>query len=355
MKEQLREFNYLRTIATISIIGIHASGPWRYTDALDKYGFIWNETMRYAIPLFLIISGFLLFNGNNKDGFSYLEYYRKRFSRIVVPYILWTIFYFVYDNKNNLMELWEFKVRSIVRLIRMLCVGYGHLYFIVIILQMYILFPVLIKLIRRYPKAVLSAAFLMTFYLQTAEYLNLYQIEIFWMFDHRFYQNMFPTWIFYFAFGMYASANIPTITKIASNYRIELFIIWITSLIILLLDSEFSRAFTTSIKPTVLLYAITSFLFFYSISISFHVITNPAGKFADWVSSQSYIIYLSHLFFIREIRMLTNNDNWNSLLGMTALFFLTLISCLLFAYIISLRSVAPWLGGTNIWRSEKQS
>ena len=89
----------LRIIAILAVLLIHTT-----TRTLEVSGYAltkipWtlflNQVARFAVPLFFMISGFVL-ELNYHLHESYLTYLQKRFSRIIVPYVFWSIIYYFF-------------------------------------------------------------------------------------------------------------------------------------------------------------------------------------------------------------------------------------------------------------------
>ena len=90
-----------------------------------------NQSARFAVPLFFMISGFTL-KLNYPDNANLWVYFKKRISRLLLPYAVWSgIYYFLIYPGNN-QPFWRISL-------------YGgasyQLYFIPTILLFYLLFP----------------------------------------------------------------------------------------------------------------------------------------------------------------------------------------------------------------------
>ena len=130
----------LRIIAILAVIMIHSSTRTIETTGNDLLRIPWtlflNQISRFAVPLFFMISGFVLelsysFNTN------YFEYLKKRFSRILIPYVFWSFIYFFFVYKNHSLGF-----------LSSLFGGNAsyQLYFIPSLLIFYIIFPFFHKL-----------------------------------------------------------------------------------------------------------------------------------------------------------------------------------------------------------------
>lgn len=107
------ESNYdlLRIICAIAIVGMHASGPYvlavtnneifgeYYVDNM-LFSCMCNGITRFAIPCFAMISGaFILDNDRNRD---YRYFYKKAFCKIGITTLIFSILYTVYSFVRSL-------------------------------------------------------------------------------------------------------------------------------------------------------------------------------------------------------------------------------------------------------------
>ena len=91
--------DFLRFLAAFAVIAIHVLGPFRYL-----YGDIgdsqWlaaagiNSLSRWAVPVFMMISGALLLSSERE--FNCRHYLSKRLSKVVIPFLGWTLIYAFY-------------------------------------------------------------------------------------------------------------------------------------------------------------------------------------------------------------------------------------------------------------------
>ena len=79
----------LKFIAIISIICIHVAIIWPNANikSFNISGF--SEFCRMGVPVFLMVSGVLLLNKN----YDLDSFFKKRFSRIITPFVFWAIIY----------------------------------------------------------------------------------------------------------------------------------------------------------------------------------------------------------------------------------------------------------------------
>jgi surface polysaccharide O-acyltransferase-like enzyme len=134
----------LRVLSILAVIMIHTS-----TKVLQQsaFGFTFtlflNQISRFAVPVFFFVSGYAL----NLNYTNIKEFYQKRLSRIIVPYLFWTVFYLLFVYPDSLLNL-----------PRHLLTGSAsyQFYFIPTLLIYYLIFP----FVRRVNSAMLLILFI---------------------------------------------------------------------------------------------------------------------------------------------------------------------------------------------------
>ncbi len=140
--------SYLRVLATIAVIAIHASTG--FLTLFKAQSFDWNYAnwinsfMRCSVPIFVAISGILLLP---KEENTFL-FYRKRIGKIVPPFIFWTIVYILYlfARIKNIDHLsWESIEDIVVQ--RVLSGANAHLWYLYMIIGLYLAIPFIRKFV----------------------------------------------------------------------------------------------------------------------------------------------------------------------------------------------------------------
>jgi membrane-bound acyltransferase YfiQ involved in biofilm formation len=342
----------LRLIATVAVIAIHTTSQDMTLSLLGYYG---NQLARFSVPMFLILSGFLLFQSDLHDGFlPRVEFYRKRFRRILLPYIIWTIFYslvlhYYFNGLQNSHLILPDMVRHLF-----LGNGFTHLYFVVIIIQLYLLYPFIRRGFEAHPGWFLLISLLLSLACQLVLYLNaLKTIHLSGAYT-QIYLIAFPVWIFYFLLGMYLALNDQNLELSGRFSWFSWTVGWVLSFALLLWDSYKTASFALSIKPTVIVYATVSFFFMRAV---LHRFPLKVGGFINWFSDQSFLIYLLHplianfLVFV-SLRVMDQPRLWSTSPGTSAKFLITLGLTLCATYVISLTPLAGALGGVKKKRTD---
>lgn len=130
----------LRNLATLLVILIHASGTvaqeHHECDSLFWWsGNLWASLARPSVPLFVMLSGFLLLGKEYPLG----DFLKKRFGRVVVPALFWMVIYSYYNYRaRGIPATIAEGIQGIVER----PVHY-HLWFIYLIVGLYMVYPVL--------------------------------------------------------------------------------------------------------------------------------------------------------------------------------------------------------------------
>lgn len=198
-KAYLFEIHFLRAFACLAVVAVHvsATNAGMNNDTFDGFSYFLNQIGRFGTPIFAVISGFLLFFQVRNKGFQMGKYLKSRFAKVIIPFILWSVAYrymlYIYNGQgigNPLEEISGFLQGK----------AFYHLYFISIVVQFYLVFPLLQKLFRTQTTILifLFVSFLISY--------NLYGLQP--PFDGPVGEFIaskafMPIWIFYFAFGAF--------------------------------------------------------------------------------------------------------------------------------------------------------
>lgn len=129
----------MRIIAILAVIAIHTTTRILEASNFNLQGYslslFINQASRFAVPLFFMISGFVL-ELNYSYNQSYLGYLQKRLAKIFLPYFFWSfIYYFFVYTKHTI---------SFFTTLLFGAASY-QLYFIPTLIIFYILFPLVHK------------------------------------------------------------------------------------------------------------------------------------------------------------------------------------------------------------------
>lgn len=149
MKKRIIYLDYLRFIASLAVIGIHVSGKGTYVlgNALDANSSIFtiaatiDSCLRFAVPIFFMISGALVFLKSEMD---IPTFYYQRAKRIIIPLLFWALFYsFAFNKGYSLQE----HIKQVL-----LGNAFYHLWFLYAVIGLYLIAPVFYQFLKHSSK-----------------------------------------------------------------------------------------------------------------------------------------------------------------------------------------------------------
>jgi len=210
---RIKAIDVLRTISIAAVLLIHTTTKvlevTHYNLAAYSFTLFLNQLARFAVPLFILISGFVL-ELNYDYHTSYWAYLKKRVGKIFIPYIFWSLiyYYFVYtENHDNLF--WALLTGN----------ASYQLYFIPTLCIFYLLFPLLhktYKLIASVP--VLTALGITQIWLMNQDYFVK-------QYDFPDPIRIFILSYFIFILGMVAGRNKDKIIEVIGKIKYSLIIL----------------------------------------------------------------------------------------------------------------------------------
>lgn len=188
VKERLAALDVCRGIAILVVVFIHVSGhflPALHPRHTAPYpGWWWlavpNQAAQWAVPCFLMLSA--LVNARSVAGGDLSRYARRRVQTALLPYVFWSLFYVAVSVLVNHQP--RPGVHTLLTLLQTGKAWY-HLYFFVLVLEMYVLLPLLVPVFKRRPPfwtVALGAALSQTgiYLLNRFVFLHSFQSTIFW-------------------------------------------------------------------------------------------------------------------------------------------------------------------------------
>lgn len=292
------ELSFANIICALTVIFIHISSEAIVT--LNKQSF-W-----YALIYFLwqgsqyVVFGFVFLSGIKQflfvENFSAAKFYKNRVWKILLPYILWVGIYYAYDC------IMGFKVFNIKDILYYLYSGdyIGHFYFVVIIMQFYILMPLWVKLFKRVnPKIMLILAFVIS--VVFGQYLPDIISKITGGYHFRFADRIFTTYLFFWTAGAYIGLNYEKAVEIFKRRKWSIYLIFFATAMITLILGWYLSVSGAAFSPyrnIMTVYRIVSVAALFAFSLEW---VNKAMNcnFMKILDLSSYNIYLCHILFIR--------------------------------------------------------
>jgi surface polysaccharide O-acyltransferase-like enzyme len=191
----------IRTVAIVLVILLHASiEPYPNVELMSPQGVqiwwasnVYNSIARVCIPLFVMLTGALLLQPSKANEPIGL-FFKKRLSRIGVPFLFWAVVYFVWSFWVNGKPLNTVNVAQAI-----LTGPYYQFWFLYLLLGLYLLTPVLRVFFKHADWRILK-------YLISVWFVGTAVIPLMTLFG-PYYLNagvfVFTGWLGYFVLGAY--------------------------------------------------------------------------------------------------------------------------------------------------------
>lgn len=304
MMKRVEQIDFARVLAMLSVILIHVTSTYIHNESkfmiLDmNFAFILNQTARFSVPLFIMLSGISLSLSGISCGLR--NFYKRKLLKIGIPYIFWFFIYFLYSHKSNLIAV------TLCLLIKSFLLGQAmsHLYFIILIFQFYLLYPILSVFIKKSPLKSILISFIVSYLIQQLFFLRNFNVDLMPAFIKPYLWMLFPTWLFYFTVGAALTRNhLSLIQKFVSQHKILVLIVTIICSTFYVIESKATNdldSIKTSLNTYTLFAALSAFALWEYLG-KYQIMK----KIINYLAKHSMTIYFNHvlvLCFFRRFSM----------------------------------------------------
>ena len=101
-KKKDNTLTFIQVVCAFAVITLHTNGAFWNFSATERYWVTANiieSVCFFAVPIFFMISGITLMN--YQDKYSTKEYFHKRITKTLIPYIIWSIIGVAYLHLMN--------------------------------------------------------------------------------------------------------------------------------------------------------------------------------------------------------------------------------------------------------------
>lgn len=298
VKKRLDELSAMNILLCFLVIFIHAASAT--VAAADKnslqYGLlltVWR-CCSFAVQGFIFLSGVKLAMSADKP-FCYPKYLISRILRVWIPYAIACVVYYLYLSRIGYIA------SDITTLLRGILAGelVGHLYFVVVIMQFYLLAPLWRIIARRLERAeVIIAALIVAYF--AGQLLGYNLADLLYVFNKSYIfpygDRIFTTYLPYFIAGLAVGRNYEYIKSVATRSLLPLGIIFTAavSMDALLGYMHFSgKQSIYWLETAHTFYVIAAIAFVYSLAVRFGSVVMKIPTF-KYIDRASYSIYLWH-------------------------------------------------------------
>lgn len=302
----------MRALTAFTVVAIHSLS---YTGFLISgysaivFAALLGHFLHYNRELFMFVSGVVLtYRYYAVKQFPVRNFWHSRFMSIFIPYVVWSVAYVAYLRPSH--SFVGFITNSAVSVVK----GNGsiQLYYILLALQFYALFPAFILLVRKVAKhpwwtcgISLALQLALTYfgqsYLQSGplshtEFANLFV---------RTQDRIILMYEFFFVLGSIVAVNFNRVRDFLQKYGTS--VVSLTALSIALyglyyyfqIDAlhEPPALAATVLQPSVVLYSIVLIAFIGWLAIHW-ARKRPFGKFVHVLSDLSFGVFFIHIFIL---------------------------------------------------------
>lgn len=300
MTKRIDWLDSLRAVAIIGVVLIHTSTPTvNMAFGIDMFhwwvGNVFASATRFAVPLFLMISGAVLLS----HEYDVKTFYKKRYTRILYPFLFWAVAYFVFryftfsgNQPTGIKDIlnWSFKL--------FLNEGISkHFWYVYMVLFLYIITPIMGAYVRKLKPGMLIfllAAWVLVCSILKDMNINMYAWNV----------NLFPKFINYAIYSGYMVLGyyLYNFVYVSRNIRLSAWILYLVTVIIaacmVYISSKTAGKLNLSIYHY---YSLNSIIQSVAIFIAFKETQIPNKTLAaarNVISDYSYGIYLIHIMIL---------------------------------------------------------
>ncbi|WP_327145494.1 acyltransferase [Nocardia sp. NBC_01327] len=143
----LHQIDLFRILTFACVIAVHVIGGVNDSGSVAANGAM--ALLHFTRYAFFALTGFVLIYQFANDSFRARNFWPRRFALVGIPYVAWSVVYWAYSiylGQNYGSVGW---LLSRLGLDLVFGTAYYHLYFLLVTMQVYLLFPLLLQLLRR--------------------------------------------------------------------------------------------------------------------------------------------------------------------------------------------------------------
>jgi peptidoglycan/LPS O-acetylase OafA/YrhL len=194
------EIDLVRVLTFAAVVGVHGISATQDASNVAAMGVI--MLLHFTREAFFAITGFVLVWSSVGRTVRARSFWRKRIPYVLVPYLTWSLIYYWFGMVNGSGYPWSWATLGHDLL-------YGtaeyHLYFLIVTIQIYVVFPLLVRFVRRTSRFALPV--LAVVLVLNLAWFGVLQYGGFggWVFSNAY--ELFPTYAVYILAGAYAALH----------------------------------------------------------------------------------------------------------------------------------------------------
>ncbi|WP_295112339.1 acyltransferase [uncultured Methanobrevibacter sp.] len=349
-------YDVLRAFAIIGIVFCHVSTIFVLTSINTPNLYIstfYNCFRDISIPVFVMLSGILLLN--RKDSFK--NFFQKRLSRILIPFIFWAIVYAIYDfiYVGHVFD-WNVLFNIFIAKPGTLGVTFWYIWMIIVI---YIAIFIINQIIAYGNKRMdgFASKFINILTAFAILFIILDYFDVF----HLFYRSML---FYYFSFLSYViigyfMANNDFIGKRISAKKMVLitsmivffgYIFYIVGYVVPTTNINSHFTYFGYFNPLIVIISVNAFLFAkYLSKTDFlkNIEDTQIGNVLSLVSRYSFGIYLAHFIILKRVIARLFFISQNLAIAIPVYVIITIVLCIVILWILGKIPYVNKVSGIN--------
>ncbi|MBC2726386.1 acyltransferase [Desulfosporosinus sp.] len=303
---KIEEINYLRGFGVLAVIAIHTTGYFTVIKEFNSLVLLtlWTDVFsQFAVPLFILISGFVLAR-NYRNDFPLIDFYKKRIRSIIPQYLLFSVLYTAFNNwaamkASSLSTNFKLLLKNIWH-----ADASYHLWFFLLIIVFYLLYPIIIRLYTLFKQRDRAEQFLaLLLILQTLFMVSLHTPYL------AGTRVNFIGFLFYFGLGIYTADHYK---QLKEGFKRQTSILFTMSMALTLGSSFFiiiglTTGYRYNTTPDYFfigselvypMFRVVTFLLLYNVArYLLEKKKSVLAKVMNKIGQYSFGIYLIHIFF----------------------------------------------------------
>lgn len=287
MRRKLEEISSFETILCLFVVMIHilsdSIASYPKGSVLSAVSFIFSRFLTFAVPAFIMSSGIKFAHAFSEGSFNYFSFLKRRITKIYIPYLIMATIYYLYFVFHR--HYFDFSWMVLGRHLWLGTIA-APFYFIVVIMQMYILAPITLGFCKNItPVFGILLAGIITV---ASKYL---------MIDFKYADRVFLSYFVYWIIGCYLGINFDMNLERIRRKKLPLVIagLSLTALYSVVAYLEFLELFTLfSTEILKMIFAATTSVMWLAIMPVYE------HEGADILSPATFYIYLIHCLVIFE-------------------------------------------------------
>ncbi|WP_239310895.1 acyltransferase [Frankia sp. Cj3] len=146
-RAHLHDVDLVRLLTFVAVVGVHTTGGTNPFQSVGGNAAL--MLLHFTREAFFFLTTFVLFHTHYDRPLALGRFWRRRFLLVGVPYVVWTV---AYASPVLVRQLADGQISASARTL-----GYDlitgdawyHMYFLLVTLQVYLLYPLLARLVRR--------------------------------------------------------------------------------------------------------------------------------------------------------------------------------------------------------------